>query len=66
MRIVISTTMPLATMSPISHGSHNATRPWMAAAGTLTPTITRMANIPIFTLVNTDPFVFTEASLDTE
>ena len=66
MRIVTSTTMPLATMTPISHGSHNATQPWMAAAGTLTSTITRMANIPLFTMADSDPFVFTEASLDKE
>ena len=66
--------MPIATytttlrgiMTPISHGSPNATRPRRAAAGTLTSTINRIANIPIFTLVDTDPFVFTESTLDKE
>ena len=66
MPIVTSITTGRGIMTPISAGLLSVTRPWMAAAGTLTPTITRMANIPIFTLVNTDPFVFTEASLDTE
>ena len=33
---------------------------------TMNQALTLMANIPIFTVVDSDPFVFTEASLDLE
>lgn len=41
---------------------------WAVEIGILTMTqaLTLMANIPIFSVVDADPFVFTEASLDTE
>ena len=41
---------------------------WAVEVGILTMSqaLTLMANIPIFTVVDTDPFVFTEASLDLE
>ena len=41
---------------------------WAVEVGILTmnQALTLMANIPIFTVVDSDPFVFTEASLDLE